>query len=280
MLLTTAQARTLLRLADGEVLAQSLLSEGVRRALLAENALDRRRCGPGFVMSADSRRLRDVIKTRWGIADLEGFITEGEADERSRAGLALAAADSKALPNNPMSGTYLRTLGRASVTLGGTRAVVPDGGALFVPVKMLAAMVVEPSVIIGVENGASFFNIERMGLGIPADAVVFWRSGWGTQWRKWLAAAKPDFYYAGDYDPAGLAIFEHEVLRYCSDARLLVPDKLAELVDQYGSQTLYEKQESRYGDLHPTDPAAAAVLDVIRSRRKGLEQETLERLLF
>lgn len=81
--------------------------------------------------------------------------------------------------------------------------------------------------------------------------------------------------YLGDYDPAGLAIFQEVVLSARPDARFLMPDNLPELLKS-GDHSRFHKQESILKRLvSSTHPDITLALSAITAARKGLDQEAI-----
>ena len=204
---------------------------------------------------------------------------EAGPDSRSRGMLAEIAGDSKALPNRPLGGIFLRSFNNcflADEPLG----VSPPGSAILISLVEVPKLRVEAPCLIAVENTDCLWCFERAKEFFPALAglnyalVLRWH--WGDAWCEWFKGWKGDLLYFPDYDPAGLRIFVTEVLPKAPSGRLLVPGGFEEILEKRGKRDLYLKQE---GFLSFVESAGhqdlARVCAALRKSRKGLEQESL-----
>ncbi|MDQ8195679.1 hypothetical protein QEH59_14690 [Coraliomargarita sp. SDUM461004] len=173
-----------------------------------------------------------------------------------------------------MKGLYLSVLGDAEIFIDGISATPQPGTALFVPANRLGGLSISPLRILGIENVEAFLNAGRLRLPLPPRAVTVLRWNWANEWRAWVGDHRPEFLYAGDYDWAGVSIFEHEVLPISSEAKFLVPDNLHERL-QTGNAALFQSQEDKYQRYQPVSTHGAIIYDAVRECRHALEQESL-----
>lgn len=274
MRISPAQASKLLELRRGASLKRSEIRKDLRDDLLRRGAIRLQRSASGYRVTADAAQLSAVLENQYSIRDLEGFVALQNETERSRADVVRATGNSKTLPVAPMRGLYLGVLGDAEIFIEGKSATPPSGTALFVPFGRLNTLTIRPLRILGIENVEAFLNAERLSLKLPSQAVTALRWNWGKEWRNWLEHHHPELLYAGDYDWAGVSIFEHEVLPASPGAQVLVPSDLR-LRLQKGDASLFQNQEEKYRDYQPVSAQGAAVYIAVKSARKVLEQEAL-----
>lgn len=274
MSITPSQAAKLLRLQQGETLRRSELSKQLRDGLLSRGAIMMQRSGSGHLLVAHPDRLTAVIANQYGIRDLQLFADLQVKETRTRGKLTQATGDSKSLPHSPMRGIYLRTLGNARIFLRNTTALVPTGSALYVPVEQLEDLTLIPNRLLGIENAEVFLNIERLQISLSDSAIAVLRWHWGLEWREWLGEHAPEFFYAGDYDWAGVAIFEQEVLAFASQARFLVPEDLEQHL-QNGNRKLFQRQFEKYKGYEAISVEGRRIYEAVKRNRKAVEQETL-----
>lgn len=275
MRLTSTQAAQLARLATGASLPRSQITRGVLAALQKGHAVRLERSGAGYLVRGIPERLADFARSEWGIHDL-ARLAEAIPENRSRASMAEIASDSKALPNGPLQGLFLRNF--ASVSLRDqSLSATPAGSSVFITPSELPHLKIKASALIGIENSACLLQFERCRARfpeLPEDFVLVLRWSWGSAWQNWLRGWEGSFLYFPDYDPAGLRIFEYEVLRHQPKAQILIPADLESLLRTRGNHQLFTTQERL---LPPPGSNAQidAVAEVLRRTRRALEQEHL-----
>jgi len=204
---------------------------------------------------------------------------EATPDNRSRGVLTEIAGDSKALPNRPLGGVFIRSFDNCFLgdkPLGTS----PEGSAVLVSLAELPKLRIEVPCLIAVENAECLWGFEKARGHFPALAglkyalVLRWH--WGDAWCEWLKAWKVGLLYFPDYDPAGLRIFVTEVLPKAPSSRLLVPGGFEEILERRGKRDLYVGQE-KFLELVESNghEDLARVCTALRRARKGLEQESL-----
>lgn len=274
MRISIAQASKLLELDRGATLKRSAINKTLRDDLINRGAIRLQKSGSGYRITADSVRLRAVLENQYSIRNLDAFVLLEKGTRLSRAEVTQATGNSKALPVAPMKGLYLSILGNAEIFIDGRLSTPQPGTALFVPANRLQALSINPLRILGVENVEAFLYAERLRLPLPSKAVTVLRWNWADEWHDWVRNHRPEFLYAGDYDWAGVSIFEHEVLAISSDAMFLLPNDLSELL-KTGNRDLYNEQEEKYRNYVPRSVQGKIIYEAVHDARRALEQETL-----
>jgi hypothetical protein len=274
--LTCAQAANLVRLNAGESLPRSLIPKSVLLPLQDAGVVQLEKSGSSYVARGVPGRLADFVAQQWGIRDLLRY-SLASPENRSRAALSEIAGNSKALPNRPFDGIFIRSLDNCFLAEESLHAT-PPGTAVLVTLAELPRLRIEAPHLIAVENAECLWHFERVTRFFPDLAnlqyalVLRWH--WGEPWRNWLNTWRGQFLYFPDYDPAGLKIFESEVRPQRPDVRLLVPNGLDTLLRERGDRSLFLEQE-RFLNMLGDDPQVAPVAQLLRSARKALEQEAL-----
>jgi hypothetical protein len=276
MRISHAQASKLLELQRGASLKRSEIQKGLCEGLLKRGAIRLQRAGAGYRIVGDPEKFSSILELHYSIRDLEAYVALGDTNDRSRAELTRTTGNSKALPVAPMRGLYFGVLGKAEIFIDGKSARPQPGTALFVPAGLLNNLKIHPARILGIENVEAFLKSENLHLPIPSQAVTVLRWNWGEQWKKWVNKENPEVFYAGDYDWAGVAIFEREVIPVSPEATFLVPDDLKERLKE-GNASLFVAQEEKYRNYEPISTQGAMIYNAVKAARKGLEQEALLR---
>jgi len=276
MRLKPAQAAQLVRLSAGESIRKSQLPKALLHPLQQAGVVRLEKSGAGYLVRGIPGRVASFVEHHWGVRDVNRF-AESTPDNRSRESMADIAGDSKALPNRPLEGIFLRSTGQCYLR-DQTLAVTPPGSAIFLSPGELPHLHIQTPLLIGVENPACFLRFEKCypyfsGLsGMPYSLALRWC--WSLPWQQWLRKWQGVCLYFPDYDPAGLRIFATEVLTHQPTARLLLPIGLESLLLERGSRDLFLKQEHLLQNL-PDHPDISVVVEILLRTRKALEQEVL-----
>lgn len=83
-----------------------------------------------------------------------------------------------------------------------------------------------------------------------------------------------NLFYFPDYDPAGLKIFDYEILDKNPRSALLVPSNLELLLRQRGQREIFIRQE-RLLPISHAHRQIESVAKLLRRTRSGLAQEHL-----
>jgi len=275
MRLSCAQAAKLVRLEAGESLPRSQVPKALLAPLQQADVVRLEKSGSSYVVRGLPGKLASFVEHHWGIRDLARY-AQATTDNRSREVLADIAGDSKALPNQPFDGIFIRSFGNCFLA-DDPLNFSPPGTAVLVTLGELPHLRIQADHLIAVENTRCLWHFEKALKHFP-DLKGLWyalvlRWHWSSPWRSWLAGWKGQMLYFPDYDPAGLRIFTTEVLRYRPSARLLIPRDFEALLER-GNRGLYLKQE-KYLPLQEEQAEVASVCCALRKARKAFEQEAL-----
>jgi hypothetical protein len=275
MRLTCAQAAKLVRLDAGESLPRSQLSKDLLYALQKADVVRLEKSGSSYVVRGIPGKLASFAEHHWGVRDLARY-AQASPTNRSRGLLADIAGDSKALPNRPLNGIFVRSfhncfLGNKPLSSS------PPGTAVLITLVALAHLRVEAPYLVAVENAECLWHFEKAKRYFPdltgLDYALVLRWHWGGAWRQWLDGWRGQLLYFPDYDPAGLRIFATEVLPHRPSARLLVPQDFEAILEERGERDLYLKQE-KYLPVLGEHAELAHLCRALRKARKALEQES------
>jgi len=253
---------------------RSEINKALREDLINRGAIRLQKSGAGYRIVADPEKLESVLANHYSIRDLNSYVSLRDEPGRSRADVTQATGNSKTLPVAPMRGLYLSILGDAEIFIDGVSSTPQPGTALFVPANRLDGLSIRPLRIFGIENVEAFLNAGRLCLPLPAAAVSVLRWNWANEWRAWVGNHRPEFLYAGDYDWAGVSIFEHEVLPTSPEAKFLLPSDLPNRLNS-GNAVLFNEQEDKYLDYRPKSADGKHIYLAVGKARRALEQEAL-----
>jgi len=276
MRLTVAQAAKLVKLDAGESLPKSQLSKSVLLPLQQAGVVSLEKAGSSYVVRGVPGKLADFVEHQWGIRDLARY-AQAVPDNRSRSLMADVAGNSKALPNRPFDGIFIRSFGNCYVA-GKPLNSSPPGTSVLITLGELPNLRVESSHLVAVENAECLWHFEKAARYFPElmelDYAVVLRWHWGETWRRWLDTWKGHLLYFPDYDLAGLKIFATEVLPYRPNARLLIPRNFESILEVRGDRELYLKHEKYLPALNDY-AELTQICRTLKKARKALEQESL-----
>jgi hypothetical protein len=274
--LSCAQAANLVRLNAGESLPRSQLPKSVLLPLQEAGVVSFEKSASSYVVRGIPGKLAAFVEHHWGVRDLARYASTAPED-RTRELMAEIASDSKALPNQPFDGIFIRSFGNCYLgddSLGQT----PPGSAMLITVGELPRLSIKSEALVAVENARCLFAFEKALPHFPVlqsvNCALVLRWHWGGPWRRWLEQWKGNMLYFPDYDPAGLGIFASEVLPFRAQAELLIPQNFEGLLEKFGRRDLFLEQEQLLPAGHPNEQLQRLSAAVNRAR-KGLEQEQL-----
>lgn len=275
--LSIAQAAKLVRLNAGEAIPRSDLPAGVLSALQSGGVVQLEKSGSSYLVRGIPVKLAQFAAFHWGIRDLDGY-AQATPGSRSRSLLNAVAGDSKALPNGPLDGIFLRSFNNCF--LDEPVGLSPHGSATLVALSKLPRLRVTATTLVAVENAECLWNFENLlkffpGLaGMQYALVLRWH--WGDSWRQWLKAWGGQLWYLPDYDPAGLRIFASQVMPMEPRSQILIPEDFERLLAERGDRQLFLKQERFLHYVEGIDhPPLRGLCSTLRKVRKALEQESL-----
>ncbi len=276
MRLTCAQAAKLVRLDAGESLPRSQLSKGLLYTLQKADVVRMEKSGSSYVVRGIPGKLASFVEHHWGVRDLARY-AQANPTNRSRELLADIAGDSKALPNRPFDGIFIRSFDNCFLANKPLNSS-PPGTAVLITVGNLPHLRVETPYLVAVENAECLWNFEKAKRYFPdltgLDYALVLRWHWGGAWRQWLNGWRGQLLYFPDYDPAGLRIFATEVLPHRPSARLLIPQDFEKILQERGERDLYLKQE-KFLPVLDEHAELARLCRALRKARKAFEQESL-----
>jgi len=276
MRLTCSQAGKLARLDAGESLPRSQLSKDLLFALQKADVVRLENSGSSYVVRGLPGKLANFVEHHWGVRDLVRY-AQANPKNRSRGLLAEIAGDSKALPNRPFDGIFVRSFDNCFLASKPLHSS-PEGTAVLITLGDLPRLRVETSYLVAVENAECLWHFEKAKRYFPdltgLDYALVLRWHWGGAWRQWLDGWRGQLLYFPDFDPAGLRIFATEVLPHRPSARLLIPHDFEAILKERGKRDLYLRQE-KYLPVSDVHAELASLCRALRNARKAFEQENL-----
>ena len=202
----------------------------------------------------------------------------------TRADMASQTGNSKLTTVRSCPGFLVNTYSPINCHINGKPLLIAPQEGTFVFVSEWKTFSIPTDItIIGIENmenfrlirqQKSFFEQYLTQHNLPTTALFVSRYPQSTDLRKWLLSCHNHYLHFGDFDLAGIHIFQSEFQQHIGQSRcsFLIPDDIATRL-QHGSSQRYDSQYARYKDIYSTDPELQSLIDLINHYHKGYDQE-------
>lgn len=278
--LSLSFARCLLRLQNGEQLNSSeinsisLLNRFCDDGIIQKQPMGNRRVG---YICPNSLALKNYLKIQNDILSLENYILEFEGSMSDGESSLNASKSTKTFRTKSLQGFFIKAFNSTLIVSGETIPPTPEGIELFVhqPEKL---QISGTALVVGIENPECFLKFEQLAYLFPQKEIIVIMRYLSNSPNRWLQSIVNPYIHFGDFDPAGLNIYirEYRDRLPTHRCRFFTPDKIDELIERYGSTSLYDRQIHLLMNIDLNlYPEIKYIFEVMQKYRKGLEQERL-----
>lgn len=274
-------AKKLQKLAEGNILPANQFPGKWRTFFIEEGILSQQMLGrtKSRLVLNSKTGLEQYLANQHHIKDLKQYIDALENKNLSGAEAQAIASNTK-LRKASFSGFLMKSFHPIKAGLGYETFTIDPPKGSFIFIADYQAFTIPPDVtVVGIENPESFNNI-RFSAQLFGDInpLLVCRYPQSQALINWLQQISNPYLHFGDFDLAGVAIFEREFKRYLNErASFLIPDNIRNLIQVYGNRKLYEQQLDHYRNLTSDDPNVLPLINTIHEVKKGLEQEYFTR---
>ena len=276
MSLSTSQIKYLKVLLDGGTLAWSALNNNVRQTLIEEEQVVVITHGSHKTIYAPNPDgLRQFMEQYF--EELRGVNWNSDLlSATSRAELAAKSGNSKTQTIRSCPGFMINSYSPISAKLNGKEIIIAleEGSMLFIA-DWKNFVIPEDILVIGIENMENFRRIRKQKYLFPTDKQILFVSRYpqSTDLRKWLLNIPNEYIHFGDFDVAGLWIYETEFYNHLgSRASFIIPADI-ELRIKNGSTERYNAQYQKFKNYIPKDKRVLPLFEMINRYHKGYDQE-------
>ncbi|RYG04241.1 MAG: hypothetical protein EOO02_06565 [Chitinophagaceae bacterium] len=283
MNLPASIARKLYKMiAEDIALPASSMKSPVVQAMIEDGVIRKTQMGrtQALLRIADSGAFNRYLFNKLGIADLSEYVLGLEADQLTRSDLITISSNSKLRPVRTFKGFLVNSYEPINCQLNGNAFVVAPVPGSFVFIADFERFIPDPTItVVGIENPENFrFIEEQRYLFSHIKPVFVCRYPYSSDLVNWLVSIPNDYLHFGDFDFAGISIFQKEYYRLLGDkAKLFIPADTEQLLIKHGNRELYLKQGDIAGKLEVGDPQITALLQMFHKYKKVLEQEVFIR---
>lgn len=226
--------------------------------------------------AVSNEALADFLAANYEIRDLEAYASFQTGPAPSRSTQVAALGNSKAVRRRTMRGFMVNTYEPIKVLYKGkTIELHPYDGTFTFMYDYYALALTADVTIVGVENCENFRWVSKQKdlfkhLGKVLFVCRYPQSG---DLVRWLEKIPNRYVHFGDFDLAGVFIYQNEFYNKLGDrASFFVPDDIEARLKS-GSRERYDAQIKRYSHMKVTDERLRPIIDLIKEYRRGYEQE-------
>ena len=277
MSLTVKQIQNLKALLGGETLAWSSLNNELRQTLIGEDLViikTNRSRKSIYAPNTDALQtfLEQCFEELRGIDwDSDDFISA-----TSRSELAVNSGNSKTQAIRSCPGFMVNSYSPIHAKLNGKEIIIsPEEGTMLFITNWENFIIPESVLVIGVENMENFRLIRKQKYLFPEDKRVLFVSRYpqSKDLRKWLLKIPNQYIHFGDFDIAGMNIYETEFYNYLgSRASFFIPNDIEARLKN-GSAERYNAQYKKFKNYKPTDKRLQPLFNMINDYHRCYDQE-------
>ena len=278
MKISKTLTNALLQLVNGETVAASLMRKDFADILLAEGMLTVQAHGSRRSFRAiDASALKFFLQAHYEELRMLGDETPQSYETRSEQ--AVETGNSKLVKVRSCPGFPINSYQPIKCILNGEPFVVNplEGSFVFIDNWQHFA-IPEDIVVVGIENMENFRMVRKQRTlfeSVIVDRPLLFASRYpqSTDLRNWLQGIPNKYVHFGDFDLAGINIFQTEFYKYLGDRSFFfVPSDIEQRLAK-GSQIRYNDQYAKYHMLHSDMPYLQTLIDIINRYHRGYDQE-------
>ena len=277
MMLSDKQINGLKTLLNGASVAWSSLGNDLRKMLIDEEQVNVITHGSHKSLFApSSASLRTFLEQHY--EGLRGFDWDSEviSTPLSRADLAVNSGNSKAKAIRACPGFLVNSYTSIPAKLGNKEIVIcPEEGTMLFVADWKCFSIPQDVLVVGIENVENFRRIRNQKQLFPVNKSILFVSRYpqSVDLRNWLMQIPNQYLHFGDFDLAGLRIFETEFYKYLSTrSSFFIPEDI-ECRLKNGSAERYNNQYEKFKSYKPIDERLLPLFNLIHKYHRGYDQE-------
>ena len=276
MSMSTSQIKYLKVLLEGGTLAWSALSNDIRQNLIKEEQI--------VVITHGSRKtiytpnpdcLRQFLEHNY--EELRGFNWDSESSSAtSRAELAARSGNSKTQTIRSCPGFMVNSYSPIYAKLNRKEIVIaPEEGSMLFIADWEHFEIPQEVLVVGIENMENFRHVREQRYLFPTDRPILYVSRYpqSTDLRNWLQNISNEYLHFGDFDLAGMRIYEKEFFKYLGNRASFFIPKDIEYRIANGSSERYNAQYAKFKNYMPQDDKLLYLFKIINRYHRCYDQE-------
>ena len=277
MSLSIKQIQQLQRLLRGETIAWSSLNNDMRNTLIGEDLIiikTNRSRKSIYVPNAEA--LKMFLEQHFeGLRGMD-WNSEYLLSSTSRAELAVNSGNSKTKEIRSCPGFMVNSYEPISAKLNGKDIVIaPQEGTMLFVADWSHFEIPKEVLVVGIENMENFRHIHEQRYLFPINIPILFVSRYpqSTDLRNWLQNISNDYLHFGDFDLAGMRIFETEFHKFLGNrASFFIPADIETRISN-GSTERYNTQYAKFKSYIPKDTRLLPLYNMINHYHRCYDQE-------
>lgn len=278
MSLTQKQISNLRALLRGESVSWTSFNEALLQDLISEELVKiivhrtRKK-----IVALYNDRLQIYLESKY--EELRGIDWENDDSKTvstSRSELAAYSGNSKTKEIRSCPGFMVNSYDSISAKLNGKDIVIaPEEGIMVFVADWENFEIPREVLVVGIENMENFRRIREQRYLFPNDRPLLFVSRYpqSTDLRNWLQLILNDYLHFGDFDLAGMHIYEKEFYKYLGErASFFIPQDIKTRLS-HGSVTRYNKQYQQFKNYTPADKRLLSLYKMIKLYHRCYDQE-------
>lgn len=277
MSLSIKQIQQLQRLLRGETIAWSSLNNDMRNTLIGEDLIiikTNRSRKSIYVPNAEA--LKMFLEQHFeGLRGMD-WNSEYLLSSTSRAELAVNSGNSKTKEIRSCPGFMVNSYEPISAKLNGKDIVIaPQEGTMLFVADWSHFEIPKEVLVVGIENMENFRRIHEQRYLFPINRPILFVSRYpqSTDLRNWLQNIPNEYLHFGDFDLAGMRIYETEFFKYLDNrASFFIPTDIESRLSN-GSTERYNAQYPKFKSYIPKDTRLLPLYNMINHYHRCYDQE-------
>lgn len=186
---------------------------------------------------------------------------------KTRAELIKANSHTKAKKISPQDGLYIN----GNCKIEDINLPIFENSALFLKdIPQISSDI----LVVCVENFENLVYFKAQTKYFQEESILFvFRNSMMLKLLEKLDKKENEIFYFGDFDLAGIDIFQTQILPRCKKAKFFIPKNIEKLINEFGSKQLYTKQYDKYKSIKSKNTQIQNLINIINKNQKVLEQE-------
>ena len=277
MSLSIKQIQQLQRLLRGETIAWSSLNNDMRNTLIGEDLIiikTNRSRKSIYVPNAEA--LKMFLEQHFeGLRGMD-WNSEYLLSSTSRAELAVNSGNSKTKEIRSCPGFMVNSYNPVYAKLNGKDIVIaPQEGTMLFVADWSHFEIPKEVLVVGIENMENFRRIHEQRYLFPINRPILFVSRYpqSTDLRNWLQNIPNEYLHFGDFDLAGMRIYEKEFFKYLGNRASFFIPKDIEYRIANGSSERYNAQYAKFKNYMPQDDKLLYLFKIINRYHRCYDQE-------
>lgn len=276
MNLSAKQINNLKSLLQGKSLAWTALNAELRQTLIEEELIvinSQRSRKTLYTTSPDGLRL--FLEQHYDELRSLDWDNEGLPLSETRADLAVRSGNSKTKGIRSCPGFMVNSYRPIPAQIGNKKITIsPEDGTMLFIADWKHFSIPNDVLVIGIENMENFRYIRKQKRLFPDKSTLFVsRYPQSNDLINWLKGIPNQYLHFGDFDLAGMHIYETEFYKHIPErASFLVPDDIEKRL-QNGSSERYNNQYQKFKNYILTDKRLLPLYNLIHQYHRCYDQE-------